>query len=342
MEVPFPELTYLRLVSYDIPTPVVPDPFLASSAPHLRELSLDRLLFPGLPRLLLSATCLVSLCLRGIPHFEFISPEAMVASLSASTSLERLRLQYLYPEPRPDEESRHSPPPTRFVLPALTHFEFEGVSEYLEDLVSRVDVPRLNCLDVNFFGDMSVIVFDTPFMVEFISRTPTFSAPDEAHVIFCNTTVQLKLPSWTSGNDGNLNVEISCGSLGSQLSSVVQICASFLPPISSVVSLYIYRSQSEQRWKDSIENTLWLELLHLFTTTKNLYLCKRSAPHVSPILQEVAIAGRMLEVLPNVQNIFLQEFPPSGLVQEGVGLFATARRLFCRPTTIYLWDIDWD
>ena len=133
MEVPFPELTYLRLVSYDSPTPVVPDPFLAGSAPRLRELWLDRVLFPGLPRLLLSATHLVSLCLRGIPHFEFISPEAMVASL------ERLRLQYLYPEPRPDEESRHSPPPTRSVLPALTHFEFEGVSEYLEDLVSRVE-----------------------------------------------------------------------------------------------------------------------------------------------------------------------------------------------------------
>ena len=114
-------------------------------------------------------------------------------------------------------------------------------------------------------------------------------------------------------------------------------------PVSTLEDLYIHEDPYwRSRWRDNVENTLWLELLHLFTTTKNLYLCKRSAPHVSPILQEVAIAGRMLEVLPNVQNIFLQEFPPSGLVQEGVGLFATARRLFCRPTTIYLWDIDWD
>jgi hypothetical protein len=261
----------------------------------------------------------------------------MVASLSVLTSLEWLGLQYLYPESRPDEESRHPPPQTCSVLPALTHFDFEGVNEYFEDLVAHIDAPRLNYLNLTFFSD---IVFDTPFMVEFISRTPTFNAPDEVHVTFCNTAVQLRLPSWTSGYDGELNVEISCGALGSQLSSVVQLCTSFLPPLSSVVSLYIYKSQHEERWEDDIEITLWLELLHLFTAVKNLYLCKRSAPRISPILQEVVIAGRMLEVLPALQNIFLQEFPPSGPVQEGVGLFATARRLFCHPTTIYLWDID--
>ena len=332
MEVPFPELTYLRLVSYDVATPAAPDSFLACSAPRLQELWLDRVLFPGLPRLLWSATRLVTLCLRGIPHLEYISPDLMVASLSASASLERLMLQYLYFEPHRDEERRHPPPRTRTVLPALTHFEFEGVDEYLEDLVSRIDVPRLNHLDVTFLGD---IVFDIPFMVEFTRRTPTFDALDEAHVIFCNTAVQLKLPSWTSGNDGQLDVEIPRASLHAQLSSVVQICTSFLPPISSVASLYIY--QTEKRCEDDVENTQWLELLRSFTTMKNLYLCKRSAPRISTVLQEVVTTGRMLEVLPTLQNIFLQDFPPSGLVQEGVGLFATARRIFC-----HYWDIDWN
>jgi hypothetical protein len=40
----------------------------------------------------------------------------------------------------------------------------------------------------------------------------------------------------------------------------------------------------------------------------------------------------------------LQEFPPLGTVPEGIGLFATARRLFCHPTTISpdLWDTIWE
>jgi len=73
---PFPALTYLDLASKpkkDDRTPshrvpvVVPDSFLGGSAPRLRSLSLDRIPFPGLPSLLLSATQLVSLSLCGVP-----------------------------------------------------------------------------------------------------------------------------------------------------------------------------------------------------------------------------------------------------------------------------------
>ena len=41
----------------------------------------------------------------------------------------------------PDRIDTH--PVTRAVLPALTFFRFWGVSEYLEDLVSGIDGPRL-------------------------------------------------------------------------------------------------------------------------------------------------------------------------------------------------------
>jgi hypothetical protein len=35
---------------------------------------------------------------------------------------------------------------------ALTHFKFQGVSKYLEDLVARIDVPQLNLLRIYFFS----------------------------------------------------------------------------------------------------------------------------------------------------------------------------------------------
>jgi hypothetical protein len=88
MQQPFPALTDLRLLPRDEETAlVVPDSFLGGSAPLLQSLTLIRIPFPGLPKLLLSATHLTYLDLERIPHSGYISPEAMVSCLSALTSL---------------------------------------------------------------------------------------------------------------------------------------------------------------------------------------------------------------------------------------------------------------
>ena len=183
MEVPFPELTYLSLLHSNMKRSQFP--FLIRSwadLPHVCNSSdWYRIPFPGLPKLLLSATHLTDLHLYNIPHSGYISPEAMVTCLSVLTSLDRLSLEFQSPRSRPDRESRRPPPSTRSVLPVLTYFSFKGVSEYLEDLVARIDAPRLNSLDITFFND---IVFDTPQFIQFISRTPTFEALNEASVVF--------------------------------------------------------------------------------------------------------------------------------------------------------------
>src|SRR5260370_20624004 len=61
MQVPFPELTYLSLLSGDETLPGIPDSFLGGSAPRLRHFTLSGFPFPGFPKLLLSATHLVRL-----------------------------------------------------------------------------------------------------------------------------------------------------------------------------------------------------------------------------------------------------------------------------------------
>jgi hypothetical protein len=79
----FPALTSLVLGFYGNETePVVPASFLGGSAPRLQELWLRRAPFPGLPKLLLTATQLVDLNLESIPHSGYISPEAMATGLS--------------------------------------------------------------------------------------------------------------------------------------------------------------------------------------------------------------------------------------------------------------------
>jgi hypothetical protein len=130
MQRPFPTLTLLRLGLDDETSLVQPELFLGGSAPRLQTLHLDRIPFPGLPKLLLSATDLVDLELRRIPDSGYISPEAMATGLSVLTRLKRLVIKFDSSRYRPDRRSRRLPPPTRDVLPNLNRLRFIGVGNY--------------------------------------------------------------------------------------------------------------------------------------------------------------------------------------------------------------------
>jgi hypothetical protein len=336
MQVPFPELTDLRLFSDD-ETPVIPDSFLGGSAPRLRDFTLSGIPFPGLPKLLLSATHLVGLHLPKLPHSGYISPELMVALLSALSSLETLVLKFQSPQSRPDWETRRPPPLKRSVIPALTCFYFKGAIEYLEDLVTFIDVPQLDYFYITFFNPID---FDAPRLAEFVSRTPTLTAGDEARVLFedSSASVALRARSWTRV----LEIGISCGEPDLQLSCVARVCNSSMSPPFTIEDLYIEHEYWEVVWEnDAIENTPWLVLLLPFTTVKNLYLCKEFAPGIAAALQELVGAG-LTGVLPGLQNIFVEGLGSWGPFQENIGQFAGARRHSGHPIDISVWDKDPD
>ena len=334
MQVPFPELTRLSLLSDDGMESDLPDSFLGGSAPRLEYLWLDRIPFPGLPKLLLSATHLVKVYLDDIPHSGYISPEAIVAVLSTLTSLEKLSLQFKSPLSRPDWANRRLPPPTRSVLPILIYFSFKGACEYLEDLVTCIDTPRLNELSITLFNQ---IVFDTPQSIQFISRAPTLRTFEKVHVVFGGDAAEVNLSSQSSGN-GKLNMRIPCIELDWQVSSMEQVCTSCLPALSALEGLYIYENRYRPPvWKDNIENTLLLELLRPFTGVKNLYLSKKFASLIIPALQELT-GGRMTGVLPTLQNIFLEEHQLSGTIQAGIQQFAAMRQVTSQPIAVSRWN----
>jgi hypothetical protein len=220
MQEPFPGLTQMELRLNDEidETVVVPDSFLGGSAPRLEDLCLISIPFPGLPKLLLSATHLADLHLDDIPHSGYFSPDALVTALSTLTSLEKLFLRFRSPRSCPDQASRRPPPSTRSVLPVLKYFRFKGVSEYLEDLVACIDAPQLIYPDIKFFNDT---VFDTPQFIRFIIRTPTSRAFKKAHIIFRNRVAKVKVSSQASGY-GTLKVKISCRGPDWQVSCLEQ------------------------------------------------------------------------------------------------------------------------
>jgi hypothetical protein len=335
MQVPFPELTDLRVASNLKRPPVIPDSFLGGSAPRLRSFTLDTIPFPspGLPNLLSSATHLVNLILSDIPRSGYIPPEEMVPLLSVLSSLRILYLEFNSP---PDRVSRNRPPPKRSILPALDEFRFMGVSEYLEELVTFIDAPQLDEMRIRFSMQLD---FDCPRLAQFINRTPPLSTRNKARVQFGNWSNSVLL---VRSRTLELEMEIAWREPDQQLKSIVQVCNSSLHPLSTVEDLYIERQHREIVWEEyttAIEITLWLQLLIPYTSAKNLYISKEFAPGIAAALQDL-VESTTTEVLPGLQNIFVEEFDsePSGPFQEDIGQFITARQLSGHPVAISVWN----
>jgi len=330
---PFPMLTSLELSSHNKTAPVLPDPFLGGSAPRLEELRLYGIPFPGLPKLLLSTTDLVDLRFDLIPHSGYISPEAMVTALSALTRLRKLHLEFRSPRSRADRESRSPPPLTRVVLPALTEFYFKGDSEYLENIVSRFDGPLLDKITIRFFNQL---VFDTPLLRHFISRTE-FAVPHRVVIYFHFSAIVLKVfPQAVTADHRWLKLEVSCEPPDWQLSFLAQICGS--TPVFSLSTLErLEINGSRFSWPDYIENSQWLEFLHPFASVKHLVLNDELAHLIARAMQELT-GERVTEVLPVLQNIFLPLFARSGPIQEAIARFVAARVLFGSPVAVIYQD----
>ena len=204
--------------------------------------------------------------------------------------------------------------------------------------MTRIDTRRLGVMDIRFFNQID---FDCRRLAQFISCTPTIMPPDFVHVLFDDSSAKINLRSRTPNSPfDRLLIDISCREPDWQLSSIEQVCNSFLCPLSTVLDLHIEHRYSQQVWKDdAIENTLWLQLLLPFTAVKNLYLTKEFVPGITDALKEL-VGGRITEVLPSLQNIFVNGLQPSGSFQENIGQFVAARQLSDHPIAISVWDKD--
>ena len=331
MQQPFPALTSLELHFVGDTTPVQPDSFLGGSASLLQTLRLHSIPFPGLPKLLLSATHLVVLSVMGIPHSGYFSPEAFVTALSVLTSLEKLNIGF---ESRRSRPTRRLPPEIRILLPILTEFFFIGVDKYLEDIIARIDAPLLDKLTITFLHQL---IFDTPQLTEFISRTPRLKGHEKAYVNLMNGKVSVILLQ-SYGRRICLGISYSDPDL--QPLSLAQACGSFFPQafIHAVEHLYIKSSWSPLHWQpDIVESRQWLELLRPFSSVKRLYISWQFGPHIARALEEL-VEDRATEALPSLQTLFLEEADLSGPVWEDIGQFVAARQLVGHPIAVSSWE----
>ena len=338
MRKPFPALTGLDISSSD-DTDLeamagLPEAFLGGCAQHLRSCKLWEVEFPGIWKLLLTANHLVTLILWNIPHSMYASPEEMVTYLSTMPNLESLSIGFRSPQSLHnwrDQLNRLLSPLTRVVLPSLTNFEFQVESEYIEDFITRIDVPLLDNVDITFFDQP---IFDTPRLRDFLAPFQQFKAHSRGGVVFWDSSSSIEFEL----EPGSLSLGVLSEGSGREVSSMAQLCGSSLHLPSALKRLDIREGSPQVLGRrGEVENTRWLDLLRPFTGLKDLHLGKRLALHYALALQELS-GERVTELLPALQNLFIQGLRSSGPTWEALGLFAAARQLSGLPVAVHSWD----
>ncbi|KAH8999842.1 hypothetical protein EDB86DRAFT_614515 [Lactarius hatsudake] len=305
MQEPFPALTNLRLWSADFgaTVPIISQGFLSEST-RLQKITLGSISFPTLPNLLLSCGDLINLQLMEIPKSGYISPEGMVAGLSNLSRLKTLEIGFS--SPRSCSGRRLPPPSTRSTISTLTEFTFRGSSEYLEDLVARMDTPSLHEFDISLFHQP---IFDAPQLSQFICRTEGLGSPDNATLFSNEIAVSLKL--WQATGSpivGSFSLNILYPGLDWQISSVAQICLQSLPLLSGIKRLSIDSTDEQAGWQGDTSPE-WHRFFCPFTAVEKLYV---SAPLRSQI--DLALS-RQAKLLPALRSTSFKKPRGPGIVQ---------------------------
>ena len=330
MQEPLPALTNLYLGTFheEPPVgPVLPDGFLGGYAPRLRRFILQRVAFPAFPKFVLHATHIVVLSLFEIldSWYTSVSPEAMATCLAALPSLNSLIIAFQSP---PSSPLQTTPPPrTRSVLPALTSLEFEGVSEYLEGVIARIDSPHLNKLRIVLFEEL---IFDIPQLHSFIGRTGRLRPLNPAQLYFYRDRIGIILGSLPT----RFELEIKCEEPDWQLSSVTQVCNEHFHLLSQVERLEICEAPSmDLAGSNEVDFSKWLELFRPFSAVRSLYVSERLEPLVAAALRELT-GERTMEVLPALENVSLDELGPPGSAWDAMEPFIAARQLLDHPIVV--------
>lgn len=207
---------------------------------------------------------------------------------------------------------------------------FEGKREYLFHLFTHIDAPLLKVVNIEF-DDW--VAFDILQIWPFIDRTETFKAFNQAHMQFTYDfwcLIHITLSS-RSGATGGRTLVLSFLHADSDWSlQCLTHCQAhhlFSPPLVDLKPVGI-EMRDPPYWicytEVPVGNTKWLALLCPFSTVRKLYISKEVAVYVAPALEELK-GERGMEILPVLQNLFIQRLHPSGPVREAIGWLASCR-----------------
>ena len=324
LEKPFSELEDLVLLSRDSVPLTLSSAFLCGS--RLRRLHLTGITSPALLQLLLSSRNLVDLQLHEVLNSSHLPPEALTNALSGMVQLQSLSLHFLSSTP-----GHHAPPPPsreRVVLQVLSRFNFQGITEYLEDFVARIDAPRLGSIDVTFFNRSN---FDLSELREFTHRVGMHKSHCRADILSSKRAISLSLTR--PGDPTRLKFQLFRKSLSEQLFFIAQVCLQFSAFLLNVEDLHISAKRSS-RQDNGLHSQEWLEPINSFTGVKWLYI----SGNLSTDIMCSPPDGRPESVLSSLCKLYklyiLQPVPRYVPLREAVVSFMTSRRLSGHPIVV--------
>ena len=332
MDEEYPILEYLYItLPPDDNTTIVRFPE-THQAPYLRHLDIQGFALPTGSPLLWTAVGLVALIM--LDPSTYFHPNTLLQWISLMPHLETLKVYFKLSIPNRDVERQltHTPIIAPITLLNLHHFQFCGVSSYLEALVHRITTPRLEKLEINFFNQLT---FSFPRLLQFIIAAENFRLGD-AVITFSNNLVGPGVypfgVSFGPTNEYALGIAVLCCHLDWQVSSMAQISNSLSQIFSAVEHLYLQldvHSESSEEHND-VDHTEWRKLLRPFSHVKTLRIHRGLIKDLSRCL-ELEDGELPLELLPELQEI---TFYGSGDTGDALTSFIDTRRNAGRPVIL--------
>ena len=298
-------------------------------APHLRHLMLRGFACPLRPRLHPTAAGLVTLALIIDHQSAYFQPNVLLRWISFMPQIESLAILFTFPVPNRDVERQltHTPITTHIALPNLHFLSFQGVSAYLEAVVSRITTPRLEHLEIQFFKQLT---FSVPRLLQFMNTADNLRFGN-AKIAFQNEEITVLMSSHGSDTYA-FSVAVTCWYFDWQVSSVAQISNALSQVFSVVEDLtlgYEVHGQSSEEHND-VDRIEWRNLLTSFSNVKTLRIRDGLVEELSRCLQ-LEDGELPLELLPELQEL---EYFEGGDASDAFTSFIDARQNAGRPVML--------
>jgi len=300
-EFPILEYLYIKPLTYNNIGFVVPE---ILQAPHLRHLVLSNFAFALGSPLFTTASKLITLSLNEIPPSAYVHPGDLLRYISHMTQLQTLGVNFRSSLPNHDIQRRNLEVPitTRVTFRNLRWFGFKGASSYLETLLSQINAPVLEKLQVDFFNQLTISIPNTQ---QFMSSTGNLRFT-RATLKFDEMSVNL----WVYPREETSMYALKIGVIGQHhdwhVSSAAQIISALSPVFSTVVDLSLrldnWKRTSSPEWHNEADRTLWHEVLRSFNNVKSLHVQHGLLEELSRSLQ-LQDGESPVELLPELKEL---------------------------------------
>ena len=228
-----------------------------------------------------------------------------------------------------DTGNAERPLTTRAILPVLSDFQFSGDGAYLEDLISRLDAPSLELLNITLFKPNS---FESLQLSQFISRTKSFASPHQLSIVLLRDEILIVNHFHSPPLTSHFLLQITSEDMDLQ-DTLPQVLTRLSVLLSGVQRLILNSFIPRSSWlgPDDMDLPLWLDFFCNLKSVKRLDVSGVFVQSIESALERLP-EDMVQRVLPALQDLHVEKCEsPGGPFQK----FADALQYSGRPITVH-------